>query len=217
MKDDDADPAGGNDPTRMPDWPDLVQRYDRLVRSICRRFALTEAESADVGQQCWLKLWEHRDGVRDPRALAGWIRTTVRRDCMATRTARWRETPEELPAEASAGGWFGPAGEPAVRDPALTVVDDDDRRRLHQAVATLPERERRLLEALLDPNEPSYLQISTLTGMPVGSIGPVRARALRRLRTAMGAAPVGSCEVGVAAVVSGRNSVVRELHPALAH
>lgn len=202
MKDDEPDPAEGNDPTRTPDWPVLVQRYDRLVRSICRRFALTEAESADVSQQCWLKLWEHRAGVRDPRALAGWIRTTVRRDCMATRTARWRETPEEVPAEVSAGGWFASAWEPeVVCDPAVTVVGDDDRRRLHRAVSTLPDRERRLLQALLDPAEPSYLQISTLTGMPVGSIGPVRARALRRLRTAMGVE---------------EPRTVRELHPALA-
>jgi RNA polymerase sigma factor (sigma-70 family) len=176
---DDPEAGADPDPVRVPDWPELVCRYDRLVRSICRRFALTEAESADVAQQCWLKLWEHRSTVRDARALAGWIRTTVRRDCMVVRTARWRETPEDLPVEVTLAGTEEP-------DPATTVVGADDRRRLRDAIRTLPQRERLLLEVLLDPAEPSYSEVARRTCMPVGSIGPVRARALRRLRVALG-------------------------------
>jgi len=179
MRTDDPETGSDPDPARVPDWPELLNRYDRLVRSTCRRFALTEAESADVAQQCWLKLWEHRQNVRDARALAGWIRTTVRRDCMVVRTARWRETPEDVPVEVTLGGVEEP-------DPASTVVGADDRRRLRDGIRTLPQRERLLLEVLLDPREPSYSEVAQRTGMPVGSIGPVRARALRRLRVVLG-------------------------------
>jgi DNA-directed RNA polymerase specialized sigma24 family protein len=46
----------------------------------------------------------------------------------------------------------------------------------------LPPRKRALIELLLEPDSPSYQEISRRLGMPVGSIGPVRQRALHRLR-----------------------------------
>jgi DNA-directed RNA polymerase specialized sigma24 family protein len=55
--------------------------------------------------------------------------------------------------------------------------------RLYQAIAQLPDRERRLIQLQLDPTQPGYAQISRTIPMPIGSIGPIRGRALRRLRT----------------------------------
>jgi DNA-directed RNA polymerase specialized sigma24 family protein len=55
--------------------------------------------------------------------------------------------------------------------------------RLYQAIEQLPDRERRLIRLQLDPAEPGYARISCVLPIPVGSIGPVRGRALRRLRT----------------------------------
>jgi DNA-directed RNA polymerase specialized sigma24 family protein len=46
---------------------------------------------------------------------------------------------------------------------------------------------QKLLTALyLDDSEPSYAEVSERLGMPVGSIGPTRARCLRRLRAVLG-------------------------------
>jgi len=42
--------------------------------------------------------------------------------------------------------------------------------------------ERRLIRLQLDPAQPRYAEISRSLGMPVGSIGPIRGRALRKLR-----------------------------------
>lgn len=47
---------------------------------------------------------------------------------------------------------------------------------------SLPGRERQLVELLLDPAQPTYAQISEQLGTPMGAIGPVRHRAIRRLR-----------------------------------
>jgi DNA-directed RNA polymerase specialized sigma24 family protein len=54
--------------------------------------------------------------------------------------------------------------------------------RLYQAIEQLPDRERRLIRLQLDPAEPGYACIGRTLPIPVGSIGPVRGRALRRLR-----------------------------------
>jgi DNA-directed RNA polymerase specialized sigma24 family protein len=47
----------------------------------------------------------------------------------------------------------------------------------------LPSRCRVLLEALYLAGERSYADIANDLGIPIGSIGPTRARCLERLRT----------------------------------
>lgn len=70
-------------------WDALVERYAPLIWSICRRYRLTEADAADVGQNVWLCLAGRLDKLRDPAALAGWLVTTTQRECgRALRTAR---------------------------------------------------------------------------------------------------------------------------------
>jgi DNA-directed RNA polymerase specialized sigma24 family protein len=49
-------------------------------------------------------------------------------------------------------------------------------------LAELPSRQRELLLLLMQDPQPSYAEISRRTGIPVGSIGPTRSRALARLR-----------------------------------
>ncbi|MBK6872675.1 MAG: sigma-70 family RNA polymerase sigma factor [Kineosporiaceae bacterium] len=62
---------------------------------------------------------------------------------------------------------------------------------IRHAVSLLHGRERALVELLLQPDPPSYIEISRRLGMPLGAVGPVRQRALRRLRTVLGAELVG--------------------------
>ena len=66
--------------------------------------------------------------------------------------------------------------------PALPT-DDLFVRELAAAVADLPERSRALIALLLvDPPLP-YSDISRTLSMPIGSIGPTRARILATIRT----------------------------------
>ena len=57
---------------------------------------------------------------------------------------------------------------------------------LARAVATLSPRRRALLQALFADDGRSYAQISREIGIPVGSIGPTRARVLDQLRRELG-------------------------------
>jgi DNA-directed RNA polymerase specialized sigma24 family protein len=53
------------------------------------------------------------------------------------------------------------------------------------ALAELPDRQRVLLLLLLEDPPLSYDEISARLDMPVGSIGPTRARCLAKVRTAL--------------------------------
>jgi DNA-directed RNA polymerase specialized sigma24 family protein len=51
------------------------------------------------------------------------------------------------------------------------------------ALAELPERQHALLLLLLHDPPIAYEEVSRRLGIPIGSIGPTRARALERIRT----------------------------------
>ncbi len=162
-----AELAGGDAAT----WADVVARYHRLLLSVTRRYRLNDADAADVVQRTWTRLFEHAGQVRDPERLAGWLVTTASRECIAVRRRAWREAP---------------VPEMTITD---TPEDVSDRllgeyraRALRAAVATLPTRQRRLIEVMLEPQPLTYAEISRRLQMPIGSIGPIRGRALRRLR-----------------------------------
>src|SRR5918911_1689142 len=63
-------------------WNQLVERFAPLVTSVCRRFGLPEPDLLDVGQSGWVAPFEHLHDISDARALAGWIATTSRRECL---------------------------------------------------------------------------------------------------------------------------------------
>jgi RNA polymerase sigma factor (sigma-70 family) len=156
-------------------WDALVERYAPLVWSICRQYRLGE-DAGDVAQTVWLALVSQLGAIRDPAALAGWLSTTTRRECLrAARAAR------RLPP---AGQVLDVADLPDER--ARMAEDDllaaERHDALRQAFADLPTASRELVTLLLEDPPLPYAQISARLGIPVGSIGPSRARCLEKLR-----------------------------------
>jgi RNA polymerase sigma factor (sigma-70 family) len=156
-------------------WDELVERYAPLVWSNCRRYRLSFADSEDVGQSVWLRLVEHLSTLREPAALPGWIATTTQRECLRLlRLGRQTEPTDPLAS-----------GRDIVDDTVL--VDQDlllQERRLatRTAFAQLSVRCQQLLSMLIGDPPKSYGEISQTLHMPIGSIGPSRARCLDRLR-----------------------------------
>lgn len=155
-------------------WRALVARHRGLLLHVTRRHGLSAEEADDVVQETWVRLLQHVDVIRDAERLPGWLATTARRECIARRRRGWREslTPDGSCPEAAA----------ETADPGDRWEAERRAALLRQAVTRLPDRERALVEVLLEPEPLSYAQISRRLCMPVGSIGPVRARALRRLQ-----------------------------------
>jgi RNA polymerase sigma factor (sigma-70 family) len=155
-------------------WDALVDRYAPLIWGICRRYRLSDAHAADVGQAVWLHLTGHLDSRRDPAALAGWLATTTRREC-----GRVLRGTRGLPADGQELPDM-PDDQTATAEHELLAAERDAA--LRQGFARLPPADQRLLAMLIaDPPAP-YAQISAKLGIPVESIGPGRRRHLDRLR-----------------------------------
>ncbi|GIG20201.1 RNA polymerase sigma factor [Cellulomonas chitinilytica] len=161
-------------------WDALVERFMPLVLAVARRHHLAGADAEDMAQTLWMRLVEHLDDIHDPAAIAGWIATTARHECLRTLRLRRRTEPFDP---------LDPARDrPAEAEEALdaAVVDGVTAASRHEALlvafAELSTRHRDLLLLLLhDPPVP-YAEIGRRLGIPVGSIGPTRARALQHLR-----------------------------------
>lgn len=154
-------------------WATLLARYDRFVRSVIASFRLQEADALDALQSTWLRLFERAGTIQDPECLGGWLGTTATRECLGLLRRR-REIPDDEAVRGRAGTQSGP-------DTAL--VEAETRRAVVAAVDELGDKRRRLVrELFFRPEAGGYAQISQDLGLPLGSIGPTRARTLRELR-----------------------------------
>ncbi len=165
------DAAGGDQRA----WDGLIERFSGLVWSVARAFRLSPADAADVSQTTWLRFAEHLGDIYEPRGVGAWLATTARRECLRTLRNAGRTVPTDLDddhllahdntEEIDAGLDAGPQWAALQR-----ALDD------------LPEPGRALLRVLMADPAPSYVEAGAALGMPVGSIGPTRARCLKRLR-----------------------------------
>ena len=152
-----------------------------LIRSVCRSHRLCEADADDVAQLTWLRAVEHIGRLRDPERFGAWVGTTARHECLRVLRGRKRFVP-------TADEIQSPLYAEHV-DPDETERAAERRAAVRQALASLPPRQRTLLRLLHAEDAPSYEAIGSTLGMPVGSIGPTRGRALDRLRQELQHAP----------------------------
>lgn len=153
-------------------WVELVGRFERVVWSVTHGFSFDDDTRHDVFQLTWLRLLDNLHQIRNPDRLAGWLATTARRECLAVVEASRRLVPTERLSEAEAD---------TVR-PGQALIHDEELAGLAEAFGQLGERCRQLLRLLtLDPPL-SYKEIADLLAIPVGTIGPTRARCLDQLR-----------------------------------
>jgi RNA polymerase sigma factor (sigma-70 family) len=157
-------------------WDELIERYSPLVWSICVRYQLARPDIDDVGQSVWLLLVEQIGRLREPAALPGWLATTTRRECLRILRAARRPDQVELPPE----GQMPSDPDAAMIEQEIIVAERDAA--LRAAFAELPPGCHELLSMLMSDPPCAYADISATLGIPVGSIGPTRARCLNRLR-----------------------------------
>jgi len=175
-------------------WDEIVERFAPLVWSICRRFRLSDADAHDVGQNVWLRLVEYLPSLREPAALPGWLATTTRRECLRVQRVSWQHEKQLGQPDIDL-----PADEETTQVDRWLMADERDSA-LRTAFAQLGQRCQQLLAMLMrDPPEP-YAKISTDLSIPVGSIGPSRARCLDQLR----GSPTVAALIGGTVITSGR-------------
>lgn len=169
-------------------WRALVDRYAGLVWSVTRAFRLSGADAADAFQNAWLRFAEHISRIERPDRVGAWLATTTRRECLQSIKASARSLVTDDMTVFELG--FGDDSDLAA-DPTAGVVLAAEQQRLDaarsaalwEAFSQLPARCRDLLRVLMATPPPSYAEVAAALDLPVGSIGPTRARCLRRLRT----------------------------------
>lgn len=155
-------------------WDSIVERFTPLLWSICMRHRLSRPDAADVCQDVWVRLAESLTTLREPAALPGWLSTTARRECLRLIRKQRGEVLSDLANEQSA--------DVEQTDPARPLLQAERQQALLTALAELPDNARQLLVLLMEDPPISYREISHRLGIPIGSIGPTRARHLQKLR-----------------------------------
>ena len=157
-------------------WNWLVERYAPLVMGVASRYRLRAEDAADVSQGVWLKLVEHLDDLREPRALPGWIVTTTRNEALRVLKSRQRT----ISVDPQIGLTLEAASDSGSLDDDL--LRDEQHHALREGLRELRPLHRDLLVLLLVDPPLSYDDISRKLRIPKGSIGPTRARCLEALR-----------------------------------
>lgn len=156
-----------------------MEQSDYALRTVgakcCRRYQLSPNDYEDVSQVVWLRLVEHVGRIRTPGALPGWIVVTTKYEVLRVVTSQRRT---DLVDPLNGSGLYGSSPDRGVEGELLRVE-------LSQAVrdglAELEPGHRELLLFLHADRKVTYRDASDQLGMPVGSIGPTRARCPRKL------------------------------------
>jgi RNA polymerase sigma factor (sigma-70 family) len=152
-------------------WRELVEEYDGLLRSVARSFRLQAADVHDVSQTTWLRLVQNLHTIHDPERLAGWLTVTATREALAVLRRASRDAPLAMVDDTP----------DSTVDLERSVANREVATDLWAAVAELPPRQHQLLVALFREELESYRDVAARCAMPIGSIGPTRARGLSRL------------------------------------
>jgi RNA polymerase sigma factor (sigma-70 family) len=153
----------------------LIRRHAHLVMAVTRQYRLAPADAQDVSQTVWLRLVEHLASIREPAAVAGWIVTTAKHECLRLLRGYGRT----VPVDPQSGRVLDQQSSSDVDGELLAA---ERHKALRDGLAELAPHQRELLVLLAaDPPAP-YAEISRRLGIPVGSIGPTRSRILEKLR-----------------------------------
>ena len=152
-------------------WNELVNRFSRYVYGIAvQAFRLAEHDAEDVFQDCFSRVYENLDKLRDDSALRPWIGQLTRRLCID----RIRGSSRERPAE---------------EEELLAVAEDtiatlDESLTVHEALAALSGDCREILDRFFAQDQ-TYKTIGDALDLPSGTIASRISRCLAKLREAL--------------------------------
>jgi RNA polymerase sigma factor (sigma-70 family) len=159
----------------------MLDRYERLVFSIPRRYGLSREDAADIAQLTFTILFQSIDKLPEDSNLGAWLATVARRHTWRLLNRGRREATDEYMDRSDATPLLPNSAAEDVAHWELTEW-------LHEGLSLVGDPCRELLHALyLEPEQPSYAEVAARMGMAVGSVGPTRIRCLKRLKLALNA------------------------------
>ena len=160
-------------------WHQLLNKYERLVYSIPLRYGLSRDDAADIAQITFTILIQSLDGLAEDSRLGPWLATVARRHT-------WRlleRNRREAASERLEGTDIAESAVVLGRSDADSIEHWELTEWLDAGLSKISEPCRKLLLALyFQPERSSYAEVAERLEMPVGSIGPSRARCIKRLK-----------------------------------
>lgn len=160
---------------REPDLEQLYERLERPIYNVVYRWLWNADEAQEIVQEAFVRLWRMRRRVDMSRVEALVYRIALnlaRSRARSRRIWRWVSL-DALRGAASTSG-----------DPEGNLAMRQDRLQLRRAIEQLPADLRNAV-LLCEFSEMSYGQIGELLGVPAGTVGSRRNRAIRRLTKMM--------------------------------
>ena len=152
----------------------LMERYRGAMVRAARRYLASASDVEDAVQDAWLAFARFGEDVRRPECIGAWLQVATGRAALviARRLGRIRPMGDvsRLP------------GFPVWWDDQEHLDDDQYEAAVSSAIGRLNPRERSLVTLLMDDPQMPYASVSEALGRPIGSLGPTRQRALRKLR-----------------------------------
>lgn len=161
----------------------MLNRYERLVYSIPLGYGLSRDDSADIAQITFTILIQSLDRLSEDSRLGSWLVTVARRHTWRLLERKRRESASERLEGADlaeSAVLLGKSDADSIERWQLTEWLDAGLSKISGACREL------LLALYFQPEGSSYAEVSARLGMPVGSIGPRRARCLKSLRQVLG-------------------------------
>ena len=160
-------------------WQQVLNKYERLVYSIPLRYGLSRDDAADIAQITFTILIQSLDSLAEDSRLGPWLATVARRHTWRLLERNRREAASERLEEtdiAESAVVLGKSDAESIEHWELTEW-------LEAGLSEISESCRELLLALyFQPERSSYAEVAERLDMPIGSIGPSRARCIKRLK-----------------------------------
>jgi len=158
-------------------WSTIVDRFSRLVYSIPRRYRLGEDDAADVFQGTFQALFQSIDRIEDPTTLPKWLSVTASR--LSMRCLRSQSRVSSLDR---VEGGLAELVASEDKDAEENAIESIQASTVREAVNRLKGRCGPLLNLLYLTDGSTYQDVCDRLGIPIGAIGPTKARCLEKLR-----------------------------------
>ena len=183
--------AQGGDPEA---FERLMEPLEQLVWRVCWHYTGSREAAEDCGQEAMIRIWRNMANYRGECALESWVYRIAANCCMDWLRKKKRDQSVSMEPLAEQG--FDPADDaPGTEE---QVIAKDERQRLREAIAHLPEDQQEAL-ILTQLEKVPYEEAAQALGVSEGTVKSRVNRAKARLKEIISAerelSPLGNVRI----------------------
>ena len=155
----------------------LMEPLEQLVWRVCWHYTGNREAAEDCGQEAMIRIWRNLANYRGECALESWVYRIAANCCMDWLRKKKRDWSVSMEPMVEQG--FDPADDsPGTEE---QVVAKDERQRLREAIALLPEDQREAL-VMTQLEKVPYEEAAQMLGVSEGTVKSRVNRAKARLK-----------------------------------